>query len=596
MTSSSSTRPGGSGGDDSITNSTANTPQDSLSQRLAGVLPKGYKFGIYHLSTPPTKTDPLCHAPPKERPDKTYVENSFLALSIDVPKDAGKQEGSSGAGEMQRVLVFALEVFVFTTAHSSTFFVSKADSTGYLHLLNLPKGAPSVIRDVTTAFVSYLVECRRRKDVQCVVSLFARAQAQYLFPGSVENAGKHVLDDRGLVKWWCRTLHPLVENPPPPPPGGGPWARVRAYLVVPGLDRYETRAFLPRGSGAAEEKWELGHPLELISHYCREYDQVPPRCLIPGFPDDPKARFRDELDEEASKSTMMREGGAWRSVRSLDQFWDLMAFRQECSSGRMTGFLWVVLDAVARQVPAGTAAAAAAATASGERPSTPPQSATPTLPFPTPRKLVLSPKKSSSGSGEEDKATAGSLAELAGTKTPGPKSESAAKAKPGSKGPRKSKKPKRRRGPITTRKPRVKTHQRNHLAARTPVHSAHYYWPQEGRGERLFDERGYKRVSELLLQLDFSTLDLAVGSTRRWVGEVGMGSSWNVDVTGEREIVAVAEGAASGPGGGGGKPVVNNLAGLIKRKRDGADQQGKVNVLGAGLIRKKPKPEPQADV
>ncbi|PKS05289.1 hypothetical protein jhhlp_008661 [Lomentospora prolificans] len=544
----------------------ADPPQSSLPSRLAESLPKSYKFGIYHLSTPPTKTEPLCHAPPNERADKTFVENHFLALSIDVPNPEAKQdpdEKNVANTGTRRVLVFALEVFIFTTAHSSTFFVSKADSTGYLHLLNLPKGSPSIIRDVTTAFVSYLVENRRRKDLQCVVSLFARAQSQYLFPGSVDNKGKHVLDDRGLVKWWCRTLNPLVQKPP----GDGSWARVRAYLVVPGLDKYEMRAFLPKGSAAVAEKWELGHPLELISHYCREYDHVPPRCLIPGFPDDPKARFRDELDEEASKSTMMQVGGAWKSVRSLDQFWELMAFRQECSSGRMTGFVWIVLDAVSHQAPAGTVAASTEAEApqAAERPFTPPPQDKKLTTFSTPKKLVLSPAK-------KDNCT-GSPMKLDG-RSEKPETKDKKKKKKN-----RRKKPKRLRGPIITRRPRIKTHQRNYLATRTPVNSAYYYWPQEGRGERLFDEKGYKRVVELLLHLDFSTLDLAVGSTRRWVGEVGMGSAWGVDITGEKEVVVAATPEASAGTGG---VTVNNLAALVKRKREGA-AEAKVNVLGAGL-------------
>ena len=560
----------------------ADPPQSSLPDRLAEALPKGYNFGIYHLSTPPTKTDPLCHAPPKDRADKTFVENHFLALSIDVTKPRTKphtpnSEPANGTKlETQKVLVFALEIFIFTTAHSSTFFVSKADSTGYLHLLDLPKGAPSLIRDVSTTFVSYLVENRRRKDLQCVVSLFARAQSQYLFPGSVDNKGKHVLDDRGLVRWWCRTMNPLVEKPPSGGNNNAPWNRVKAYLVVPGLDKYETRALLPRGSPSVAENWELGHPLELISHYCREYDYVPPRCLIPGFPDDPKARFRDELDEEASKSAILQVGGSWKSVKSLDQFWETMAFRQECSSGRMTGFLWIVFDAVDYKAPAGTVAAGAKdASRQSGRPSTPPQDGKQlAAPFSTPRKVALSPTKRENDISSPTKITS-TTTSTADDKNPRKNTESKKKTK---------KKSKHLRGPITTRPPRIKTHQRNHLSERTPITSAYYYWPPEGRGERLFDEKGYKRVIELLLHLDFSTLELAVGSTRRWVGEVGMGSSWGVDVTGEKEVVVAAR-----QGAGGGTAVVNNLAGLVKRKREVGSEEGKMNVLGGGLVRKKPK-------
>src|SRR6266487_4672259 len=40
----------------------------------------------------------------------------------------------------------------------------------------------------------------------------AWAQGQYLFPGSVENSRKHILNDRGLVKWWCRALNATRNN------------------------------------------------------------------------------------------------------------------------------------------------------------------------------------------------------------------------------------------------------------------------------------------------------------------------------------------------------------------------------------------------
>lgn len=249
----------------------------TLEDRLAAVLPKGHSFEIYHLSTPPTRTNPLCSAPPDERPDRTFVENHFLSIAIDtaLPPQSASPEASTNTGEArrQKVLVFALEAFIYTTAFSTIVFVSKADSTGYLHLLKLPRGTPSPIKSVTTAFLENLVDSRWRKGVQFIVSLFARAQAQYLFAGSVDNENKHVLDDRGLVRWWCRVLDPLLDaavlQTPASKETRAPWAGVQAYLVVPGLDSYETKAFIPRGKDGTidAERWTLGHPLEAISHY-----------------------------------------------------------------------------------------------------------------------------------------------------------------------------------------------------------------------------------------------------------------------------------------------------------------------------------------
>lgn len=520
----------------------------ALVQKLASVLPKGYKFGVYHLSTPPTKTEALYPAPSNERDDKTYREDHFLAISVDAKDELGQS---------RPVLVFALEVFLFTTAFSTTLFVSKADSTGYLHLLNLPKGTSSPIREVSAAFVSFLVEHRQRKNVPMVVSLFARSQAQYLFPGSVENEGKHVLDDRGLVKWWCRVLNPLLE-PLEEETTQDKWDAVKGYLIVPGLDDYETRAFLPR-TPKARETWTLGHPLERISHYTKEFDWVPPRCLIPKYPDDPKARFCDELDEEV---VQRKHGtGMWKSVRSLDQFWEMMAFRQECSSGRMTGFVWIVFDPKGSNRSAGVARAGTptpTSSSNGIASATPPRrvaGAPQSTPQPSPSQAALQ--------------NSTSLQNRNANKMDQKKTKTRKKLK----------------GPVISREPRIKTQQKNYLADR-PIRTAYYYWPEEGRGEKIVDESSYKRIVELLLHLDFETLEKACSSTARWVREVGIGSKWGRDILGTREI--------SIPVANGDQPAsVNSLgAGLIKRKQphdDTAADSGQVHVLSAGLVRKKAK-------
>lgn len=169
----------------------------SLTDGLAEVLPKGYNFKLYHVSTPPTKTSAIYSPPPGTRPDRTYCESHFLTVSIDAPAKTldAIDKGSS------ELLVYAIEVLIYSTAFSTTFFVSKADSTGYLHLLNLPQGTSSPIKTTISTFLEHLVQKRRRPGIPSIVSLFARAQDQYLFPGSVDNKGKHVLDDRGLVRW-----------------------------------------------------------------------------------------------------------------------------------------------------------------------------------------------------------------------------------------------------------------------------------------------------------------------------------------------------------------------------------------------------------
>ncbi|QPH03911.1 hypothetical protein C2857_000348 [Epichloe festucae Fl1] len=571
----------------------------SLTTRLASVLPEHVPFGIYHVSTPPRRTDALFSAPPNERPDRTYCENHFLTVSIGAqlaqPKEqtssrnAGSSSAATTAETKKEVLVLGIEIFIYTTAHATTLFVSKADSTGYLPLLDLPKGAASPIRQVCAAFIAHLVEHRRRPGVQFVVSLFARSQGQYLFPGSVDHGGKHVLDDGGLIKWWCRVLDPLIVKSPPsgtggPPGNGNGNGNGKGYLVVPGLDAHETRALLPRTVTAASS-WSLTHPLDKISHYRREFDRVPPRCLIPRFPDDPKSRFRDELDDEAGGSGASKQTGAWKSVKTLDTFWEMMAYRQECSSGRMTGFIWVVLDddeADADETDrrdARTGASAIPKIPTKQTDASPPT----TAPVTAPRRLLLSPRDSAAARSKSNKN--------------------------GKSGKRRCK----LRGPIRPRQPRAKTGQRNY-SPEMPTRTAYYYWPSRGRGERIVNEATYRRITEHMLHADFSNLDKAAGSTKRWIREVGLGTDWGSVVVGERALSA-----APPANGTDASAQINTISsGLVKRKRaDTNDMTGggatnmdadvakKVpedegleaprdckngpNFLSAGLVRKKPK-------
>ncbi|KAG5938099.1 hypothetical protein E4U53_008084 [Claviceps sorghi] len=527
----------------------------SVSDRLSSILPKDHAFGIYHLSTPPQRTDALFSAPPNERPDQTYCEKHFLALSTHLPCKNTVPAEQPSARPKREVLVLGLEIFVYTTAHSTTLFVSKADSTGYLPLLGLARGSASPVREVCAAFIEYLVEHRRRAGIQFVVSLFARSQGQYLFPGSVDHGGKHVLDDRGLIKWWCRVLDPLLRSPSPSgedSPNGTTEekekkknGRAQGYLLVPGLDAYETRAFIPHGgplsSSSSSSSWAVAHPLERISRYCRQAERVPPRCLIPRFPDDPKCRFRDELDDEAGLGAARHSTGSWKSVRTLDMFWEMMAYRQECSSGRMTGFIWIVLD---------------------------------------------------------DEATAAAVTQQPRT------SSSTSKSRCRPRAHARRKRPKKLKGPIKPRQPKAKTQHQDHHSETPAKTTRYYHWPTAGRGSRIVNESTYKRITELMLHSDFSTLDKAVGSTARWIGEGGLGNGdWGILVTGQKDAGPQMRKDGRVAPSGVAAVVVNDLGGLVKRKRSGTSCDGAgagakgterngeagVHVLGTGLVRKKAK-------
>ncbi|KAK8001045.1 histone acetylation protein-domain-containing protein [Apiospora marii] len=534
------------GGSKASSASSPNPKNNALVEQLAQVLPEHAKFAIHHLSTPPTLTEPLNHPPAlptdtkngadsvdvrPRKPLKTYCEKHFLAVSIEHPEFK------------EQLLALALEVYIYTTSFSTLIFVSKADSTGYLNLLKLPQGTPSPIREVTTTFVSYLVSQRRRKHIQFIINLFARAQSQYLFPGSINNGGKHVLDDRGLVRWWCRVLNPLLE---PSSENNTEWEQIHGYLIVPGLEPYDTRLLLPR-TQKAKDNWSLSDPLERISPYASDpatYGKnIPPRCLIPMYPDDPKARFVDELEETTPLKQKLTRG--WPTPKTLDQFWELMSHRQECSSGRLTGFIWLVLDP----------------------PSRPSSSAT--------------NQSQTQSDAQSDSTAAAAAATLKHSETD-------------SKATREKKQKKKKvvlKGPIVPRQPRIKTHQRVHFPKHTST--AHYYWPEEGRGQVILDDSGYKRAVELLLHLEFGTAKQALASTARWINEVNVGERWSLDIVGRRSNPMIPEASGDGTMGS----AVNNLSGMIKRKRptDGEEasscpgEAAPVNTLGSGLVRKKPK-------
>jgi regulator of Ty1 transposition protein 109 len=546
-------------------NSHSSIASQTLLQKLAFVLPKDINFKIYHLSTPPTRATALYSAPPDARPDRTYCESHFLSASIQTrTKD----------GELADVLVFAIEILIYSTAYDSTFFVSKADSTGYLHLLNLPKGTPSPLREISATFLRYLIENRQRKNIKSVVSLFARAQDQYLFSGSVEYSGKHVLDDRGLVRWWCRVLNPLIEQSTCSHAQSS-WDSVKGYLTVPGLDTHETRAYIPRGTKAP---WTVGHPLREISRH----QDVPPRCLIPHFPDDPKARYLDELDEELSKG-QNSESGQWKSVKSIDQFWDMMAYRQECSAGRLVGFIWIVFTPLIQYEPTESILGDSQMTiATFDSQSWDVDSSFPSLPTPG-----ITPATSFNASSQLQPLS--SPVKLRHEDHPSASQQTAR-----SSNPRTPKKKQKLSGPIIPRQPRIKTENKNYVLER-PAISAYYIWTPEARGQVIVEEADYKRITELLLRLDFANLELATSSSKRWVDEVRSGAwgdakdSWGQTVTGLQVFeVQKAAGAAG---------VATLNMGLVRKKRKvGLEEMSSVksdtppvNVLATNMIRKKAK-------
>lgn len=544
----------------------ANGCRLTFEERLATSLPEGCRFTIHHLSTPPTACPAIYAAPPDEEPEQTYCESHFLSVSID-------SDGS-------QLHTFAIEVLIYTTEYLSTLFVSKADSTGYLYLLKLPQGTPSPLKTISTTFLQHLIDHRERSDRRLVLSLFARAQNQYLFLNSIENSHKHVLDDRGLIKWWCKVLNPILgshendSNALEEKPKGIMRDELdfksNGFLRVPGCDTYETQSFLPRdewGRIAEKHRWLTTDPLRELGRS----PGLPERCLIPRFPDDPKARFVEMLDDEIpdedsqlslsqtpASPSKKQNNGRWRSVKSLEQFWEMMQFRQECSSGRLVGFLWATfqpatlsgekktIDEERLQNPSQSALPTPLDSQDGEYPLLPPQS--PLRSSPAPELPPSTPQKPFS---------------LEQTPTPTP----------------------------------VKQRQATAMQD-LPEKTRCYYWPKSSRGEVILRQKDYQRAGSLLLRLDYADENVATDSTGRWIRDVAERAglkAWGRHVEGTKTTSAKRDPITDA------KPAMLS-AGLIRRRKrsaedmnGGAVQPGSeskepgINTLSAGLVRKKAK-------
>lgn len=548
-----------------------------LGDLLAKVLPTGAELTVRHISSTPAPSAALFAAAPGQEPESTFCESHFLSVSIDSPKDDGAE-----------IIVFGMEVLIYNSAHLTTIFVSKADSTGLLHLLKLPHKI-SVLRLISHKFLSHLARTHQRPGVRLVVSLFARAQNQYLFPGSIENAEKHVLDDRGLIKWWCRAVDPILSEHEPESVSQdtksldqtveAAKASATAYLIVPGCDRLETRSFFPATAKAdvqGRPRWLASYPLKQMVHD----PSAPPRCLIPRLPDDPKTRFLidldDELPETAEGEKPFPSAGQWRSVKSLDQFWEMMSFRQECSAGRLVGFLWLVIN------PPGLINSTTMASQSRCSINT-------NSDFKTTESSKPPEDESPQNDSSQTKPEASKDTPAAATITPKESPEPPA---------------------ATFDDPSEGTSANTHTTAPS-TDATPFFWPEAGRGDVVLSEADYKKMMDGVLDHFYDEKEV-VASTKSYVEQVASLAdqlTWGRRVVGSHTPEETA--AQQAP--------VNNIlsSGLIRKRKKPEGENGKVtgvdtgagtvqpsesdaaqpapaqsaaiNVLSAGLLRKKKK-------
>ena len=493
-----------------------------------------------YVHSPPRPCDALFSPPAGHEPENTRLASHFLSASINTTWGAENKQVET--------LVLGVEALAYSTKHLTTIFVSKADSTGYL-----PQQRPSASKAVITTFLKWLAsnERERHPSRTLVISLFARAQSQYLFPGSADNSGKHVLDDRQLIKWWGRVLDPIF----PEDSGEDEDPNSDGYITVPGYERGELRQFMPPSNNkpGARARWKPGNPLTELASIRKIPAHAPPRSLLPLFPDDPKARFMHDLDGEVgiakdktTTSPSKRRSGKWSTIRDLDRFWEAMEFRQECSSGRLVGFLWLVM-----------------------RPS---------------------------ASVQNDQAFNGHSQDSNSASHNDPISQEAS-VEAALKSPTKRRR-KALSGPIIPRQPRLKGGSSS-LTASSDL--AGMLNTDIGEGVVLSKD-GYDKAMQTLLHLDFATAETAAASTRKWISEVsglaGSQADWSLHISGiaakAGSLVVVAANTSSGT-------IVNDLGGMIRNKRKAEPDTSQsqvavqnidapvVNVLSSNMIRKKPK-------
>jgi regulator of Ty1 transposition protein 109 len=493
---------------------------ESLKDAFNVFLPKDFNCRVRYAHSPPKPCEPLFSPFPGSKPDKTRLASHFLTVSVPITGQSQSTKPDSSPSS-QHVLIFAMEVLIYSSQGLITMFVSKADSTGHL-----PPRRPSPIKSIATTFMWWLAKQQRQltksTGTKLVISLFARAQSQYLFPGSADHGKKHVLDDRQLIRWWARVLNPLF--PTTDKPDLSQDLDLQGYMTVPGYHGIETKSFFPSNPNSSEKSknWTPGNPLVELAEARGVPETAPPRCLLPRFPDDPKARYMQDLDEEvglvedagslAVASPSKQKNGRWKSISDLERFWEAMEFRQECSSGRVVGFLWLVARPPPNEIAQnGT---------TFDRESSPS------------KHLQLPTNSQDSQSSQTSQTSRASHATR-----------------------RKRRKP--LSGPIIARQPKLKGSSSNVSATSNPDSTASHNGP-------VLTQEGYDSAMQILLNLDFSTTAAAAHSTTKWVTEVSRmaglrASEWALECEGTADVESVVS--------TGGTPPMNDLGGLVRKKK-----------------------------
>jgi regulator of Ty1 transposition protein 109 len=259
----------------------------------------------------------------------------------------------------------------------------------------LPIPAPS--RVLTHAYLKHYLQHPPHNTTSLRIHVFARAQDQYLFPGSIDNKPKRVLPDSVLCKWWRQVLGDAAQQSIISTTTSTSKPKISMFYLLGGFDYAESLGVLskaPEPSEPSAPRWNYGHPYSAIPPPLpvQNTQEIKINDLIPAFQDDPKARqltewasspipyagqdgdydeVADEIRKLADASPALhglrnkeiqeqkdqeRKNLTKDSERNIDGFWQVMGNRGECAAGHVAGFFVVVADRTASgaQVPGTT--------------------------------------------------------------------------------------------------------------------------------------------------------------------------------------------------------------------------------------------------
>lgn len=339
----------------------------TLQNSLAS-FPGAHTYTIQILRSQPRRSHALFpHA--TNLKTKVWQEEVLVLLSEDTDVSV-ILEGVETVSKAS-IPVFAIEASLYEIPSTSTtlLYISKVDTTG------LSTTYPSPARTLTASFLAYHLLHPPHQSKRIRIHVFAKAQGQYLFPGSVDNKGKKVLDDKGLIRWWKGCISQAVTSKSVLALSNVP----KLFYLIPGLSHTEALPYAPDDSSSAA-KWIYNHPYSTIPSPLFVGDSTEKHWtvndLVPAFPDDPKSRFLtsltssgvsatgeaddyDDVMNSLASATFLGQNGRKEGVErerererrrltclegGIEEFWERMAFRQECCSGVLVGFFVVAFE------------------------------------------------------------------------------------------------------------------------------------------------------------------------------------------------------------------------------------------------------------